>query len=98
MNNIYWGAGIGLLSGIVIGTTIDKSFREEYNDCTNNGFFCIDFRFTGLIAGSGLIIGAVIGGFLPPDRAWIEVPLRTIKIGLSPWKDEGFGLEVSVNF
>ena len=31
-------------------------------------------------------------------KSWIEVPLRTIKIGLSPWKDEGFGLEVSVNF
>jgi len=46
----------------------------------------------------GLLAGGLIGYCLPPGRGWTEVPLRTINIGLSPWKQEGFGLEVSINF
>jgi len=98
INNIYWGAGIGLFGGIIIGAVIDKFERGRDYPCSEDAFLCIDITFTGLLAGGGLIIGAVIGGFLPPDEGWIEIPLRTINIGISPWKDNGFGLEVSVNF
>ncbi len=51
-----------------------------------------------LLGGIGLMIGAVIGACLPPGESWTEVPLRTIKFGFTPARDNGFALEVSLNF
>jgi hypothetical protein len=84
------GAGIGALSGAVLGLGIAVAFPEG-EDREELLFFPV----TGI--GAGLVVGAYIGALIKTDR-WEEVPLDQLRVSFVPQRDGRLGLALSISF
>lgn len=94
----FWaGAGIGLLSGALIGGIIGST---QHPDGSMGSLACSDDPATacGVILGApaGFILGGVVGALIRTDR-WRPVPLSHLRMSVGPRLDAR-ALEVSVAF
>lgn len=82
--NVIKGGGIGLLVGAGVGALVVLMFDDtSSNETPTTGWMLL---FGGIGGGSGLVVGSVLGAGISTDR-WEEIPLETLRAGLSPQGD-----------
>ena len=86
------GAGIGGLTGAVIGATVSLA--------TCDGFFPphVCALVGGLVFGAGgALVGAIVGANKKTER-WVSVPLNRLRVSYGPLHDGRLGIGASVRF
>ncbi len=84
-----FGGAVGALAGVIIGS----SFECGTGDCGKEGAIA----FGAIGAGTGLLIGALVGAITTSDR-WQEVPVDRLRVGLIPQRNGRVALLASVSF
>jgi hypothetical protein len=86
------GAGIGFLSGVLLGGIIGGATRE--GDIATEHAILIGAGFFGLV---GTVVGAGVGALTKTER-WEEVPLDQLQVQPVATVAGRFGLAVSLRF
>ena len=92
-SHLLTGAGIGLLVGAGAGVLIVAT-AGDLNNCDPFTPTQCALILGGIPAGSGLLLGSVLGLLIKTDR-WEEVPLDRLRVSFTPQRD-GFSVRLSL--